>query len=95
MEGYAQGQVSYDKMGPDGPPPQRESACSDANRLVGKLESALGALDQIKPHPKLDMAPTALGSNEPGLLDALDRAFHLANQIDSRIREIAELVGRV
>jgi hypothetical protein len=95
MEGYAQGQVSYGKMGPDGPLPQRESACSDANRLVGKLESTLSVLDQIQPHPQLDVAQKALATKELALLGALDRALHLANQVDSRLREIAELVGRV
>src|SRR4051794_41114178 len=98
MEDYAQGmaqKAQYATLGVDAPRPQRESACNDANRLVSKLESTLGALDQIQVNPQIDVAQTALATKEPGLLDALDRAHHLASQIDRRLREIVELVGRV
>lgn len=98
MEDYAQGmaqKAQYASLAPEPPPPQRESACNDANRLVSKLESVIGALEMIQPNPRVELAEKALNTAEPGLLDALDRAHHLASQIDRRLHEIAELVGRV
>jgi hypothetical protein len=95
MKDYAQAQAQYADMAPEMPRPQRESACNDANRLVSKLESIIAALEMIQPHHAVELAEKARNTNETGLLDALDRAHHLASQIDRRLHEIAELVGRV
>lgn len=74
--------------------PRRESACDDANRLLGKLESALRALDSMQ----MQRAPELLDKvapAEPGLLDTLDRAHQLANQLNRRLDELAETIGRL